>query len=130
MCSGFDRYNDSYQCISFNLYVVFYLSCCCFFEEIYQKSENLFVFGSTVLPDPSISTQFCFDSYSNTFLCTAMPWYATTLTTVIKYALSHSIGINVAVVGLTSHCLILCYFPCISLFHNPNASLTDCPCLL
>lgn len=50
----------------------------------------------TVLPDPSIST-VCFLTQIPS--C-APPWYATPTTTVIEYALSHSIGINVANVGL------------------------------
>lgn len=61
---------------------------------------QLFVYCSTVLSDASISTQLCFDS--NTLLCTTMVCHLTT--TVIKYALSHSIGINVANVGLKCGC--------------------------
>lgn len=54
---------------------------------------NFFVSCPTVLPDLSISTVD-----SNTFLGTIMVCHHTT--TVIEYALSHSIGINVANVSL------------------------------
>lgn len=88
--------------ICFSLFLLLFY----FFWEYHQSWEmfllQLFVYCSTVLSDPSISTHFCFDS--NTLLCTTMVCHLTT--TVIKYALSHSIGINVAYVGLNRGCFL------------------------
>lgn len=65
---------------------------------------QLFVYGSAVLLD-SISTFFFLNS--NTFVHHMMQ-YATPLLLQLKYALSHSIGINVANVGLKS--FVVCLF--------------------
>lgn len=68
---------------------------------------QLFVYGCVVLLD-SISTHFFFFFNSNTFIVHHMMQYATPLLLQLKYALSHSIGINVANVGLKS--FVVCLF--------------------
>ena len=99
-----DRYNDGYHYIWFNVCMQF------FFSEGKYTEREVKVFNCNFLYQFLL---FCLTPTSPHSLipCCAAPCHPTT--TVIKYALSHSIGIKVAVVGLKCCCFIVCslFFP-------------------